>query len=62
MGLSTNVLCAAKWSIREGQLPVRSASTFICGIPGERSAQEAEKWKRTVCTANTDGGGKKDCC
>jgi hypothetical protein len=23
------------------------------------SVQEAEKWKRTVCTANTDGGGKK---
>ena len=57
--LSINVRSVAKWSIREGLLPVKGASTFICGIPEECSAQEAEKLKRTVCTANTDGGGKR---
>ena len=58
--LNTNVLSAAKRSIREGLLPVRSADTFVCGRTTVLcTVQDAMQTGVVVCAMIIVGRGWK---
>lgn len=58
--LNTIVLDAAKRSIREGLLPVKSVGLFVCGrTMAQRIAQGAMQIGIAVCVAIIVGCGRK---